>query len=479
MHSNTHSAGVWRPRWCVWWYVVISCVAHVNAMYCGDQNCYSVIGVTNSATNKEIKKAYRALSLKYHPDKNNDPGALDIFKSIANAYEIISDDTRRQEYDYALEHPEYALYNQYRYYQSELKIDWRVLLGVGVVFISLCQHYYWESSYAQAIAQVKQSTIYKNRLKGLEHERAQAAANSGGSRKGKPAKDRIKKEVGHTRDADEELMSMLDIHGSFKKHVVTDVLAIQLFFVPAKLGKLLWWMGRWVVRYWILRLEYLSEDADYMTRSTLRNCGLTPSAWLETPDEKKLELIDLQLWIPDNLKAYLKESRRDTKDRRKGKSVVKRQGSRTQLHDGEEDEVEDENSSPRKPVRKEVMPSQEQEVAEWLVSKPQEDLASGRQEQKQGKDARKGTEKEEPSMDNAFSGSKSEIDQSNGIQASDGWTTAQEQALRKAVKAFPKGCTPTEKDRWVRIAEAIPGKNASEAFKHMADLLERLRANKG
>ncbi|MDR1007770.1 MAG: J domain-containing protein [Campylobacteraceae bacterium] len=63
------------------------------------RSLYETLGVNQSASADEIKKAYRRLARKYHPDINKEAGAEDKFKEINAAYEILSDEKKRQQYD--------------------------------------------------------------------------------------------------------------------------------------------------------------------------------------------------------------------------------------------------------------------------------------------------------------------------------------------------------------------------------------------
>lgn len=92
------------------------------------ENYYDILGVQKTATADEIKKAYRNLAFKYHPDRNpGDAAAEEKFKQISAAYDVLGDEAKRRNYDLGGYSQNYSSGNngqqQYRYYSSNTN-DW-------------------------------------------------------------------------------------------------------------------------------------------------------------------------------------------------------------------------------------------------------------------------------------------------------------------------------------------------------------------
>ncbi len=90
----------------------------------GGEDYYQLLGISPDAGKDEIKKAYRKLALKYHPDRNPDnPEAEEMFKKISEAYAVLMDPEKRAQYDalrrYGKERTHSGVYGQRFYYSQE------------------------------------------------------------------------------------------------------------------------------------------------------------------------------------------------------------------------------------------------------------------------------------------------------------------------------------------------------------------------
>ncbi|EGN99274.1 hypothetical protein SERLA73DRAFT_182204 [Serpula lacrymans var. lacrymans S7.3] len=79
------------------YYVLLLCLIFTVLVNAAD--LYKTLELSKHASEQDIRKAYKRLSRKYHPDKNQEPGAEAKFVEIAHAYEVLSDSTKRQIYD--------------------------------------------------------------------------------------------------------------------------------------------------------------------------------------------------------------------------------------------------------------------------------------------------------------------------------------------------------------------------------------------
>ncbi|XP_050218562.1 chaperone protein dnaJ 50 [Mercurialis annua] len=279
-------------------------IAPSTAIYCDEDDCYDLLGVSQNANTSEIKKSYYKLSLKHHPDKNPDPESKKLFVKIANAYEILKDEATREQYDYAIAHPEEVFYNTARYYHAYYghKTDPRLVLVGLLIIVSGFQYMNQLTRFNQAVATVKKTPAYRNRLKALEFER------SGGATSKKKGNRHVDKKLGE--DLSEELE--LDIKGA-KIPTVWELIGVQFVILPYTVAKLLLWQGRWLWRYKLKGASYSFEDASYLTR---RSLGVPLDSWINLDESRKEDLVGRQMWVKSNLESYLTEMRKESKRRR-------------------------------------------------------------------------------------------------------------------------------------------------------------------
>lgn len=83
----------------IYFAIISHSLLKVNVLGATTEDYYKLLGVEKTATEQEIKKAFRSLARQYHPDKNKDEGAEEQFRKIAEAYEVLADETQRKKYD--------------------------------------------------------------------------------------------------------------------------------------------------------------------------------------------------------------------------------------------------------------------------------------------------------------------------------------------------------------------------------------------
>lgn len=286
--------------------LVVACAAQEQEMpadiYCGDMNCYEVLGLDREAARKDIAKAYRKLAGKWHPDMFRTPEekeeAEQKFMQVATAYETLREEESRADYDYMLDHPEEMWRNMYRYYRRKgPKVDVRLVLAVTVTLISAGQYYFAWNNYNEAIKCL--AAIPKYRIQATEIAKADGLLK----RDKKAERGRSREEV---KEAEETVIrgiiaDKMDIKGGYAKPHWTDVLWVQLVLLPLTMYRWSKFYVLWMWRFGVLREEYGREEQLHVIRKLL---GVSQGQFDQLEEEEVEDMLHQQLWIKDNFAVW-------------------------------------------------------------------------------------------------------------------------------------------------------------------------------
>jgi len=311
-------------------------------LYCGDQNCYDLLGVTRDDDREVISKAYRKLAGKWHPDRHRGEeekkNAEQVFMKIAAGYEVLRDDDSRAEYDYMLDHPEEMMMNYYRYYKRRLapKVDVRIVVLALVTVVSMVQYYSSWYNFEQAINHL--STVPKYRYQALEI--AKEKGKLGGLKDKKETKGMKKDEI---KKREEEIVreiiaDMMDSNGGYQRPEFRDILWIQILLLPSRTYAFLSFHLAWLWKFGILREEYGEEEKNYVIRKRMK---LTERQWEATSLEEKSVWLERKLWEKEHWEIW--EEEREEQERIKAAQSGRSKQERRWLKNSDNRMTFDEN----------------------------------------------------------------------------------------------------------------------------------------
>lgn len=272
-------------------------------LYCGDQNCYEVLGLTRDSPKSEFGKVYRKLAGKWHPDRFKTPEEKELgekkFMQIAAAYEVLKDDESREEYNYMLEHPEEMWQNYYRYYRRRMapKVDVRIVIAVTISVISLIQYYSSWTNYEEAMKYLVGMPKY--RIKAMEIAKEDGLLKRDKKSDRGKSKEQIKEE--DERVIRRVIEEKMDIQGGYAKPKITDILWVQMIFLPWTICSWAHFYGRWFWKYGIKREEYADQDKLYVIR---KNMGLSQGQFNSMSEEEKDDFMEMELWKKENFQQW-------------------------------------------------------------------------------------------------------------------------------------------------------------------------------
>ncbi|CAL8147850.1 unnamed protein product [Orchesella dallaii] len=402
------------------------------------KNFYEVIGVTPDATLKEIKKAYRTLSVKIHPDKNPSPDASEKFRQLVGIYEVLKDDNLRKAYEDVLVNGLPNWRQPIFYFRRARKLAiWQVSV-ILLAIISVGQYLAGWASYFEQRLSLRESIESKLRQK----QRTRRAQKDG------PTADEIEAEM------DQYL----------QKPSLLNIAPFQLC---------------WGIKYLIFNLpgdiiahiQFMKEQKEEEEREQARIQELLEEE-KRIAEEPKKPRKRKTFVIPE--KEIGDENTGDDRDEDDSKESSKEPARPTYVSGGlwtDEDLAELAKLCSKFPGGtpkrwEKISDALERPVPEvtFMAKKIMEKLTKRPEEEEEYKPQMKVKVKTK--------GGKADAIAAGEIDNVANWSVEEQKYLEKALLAYPKGAL----ERWDKIAMMVPGRTKDECmkrFKYLADLVKK------
>jgi len=243
----------------------------------------------------QIKKSYRKLAVRYHPDKTTSDDKLLHMAKLNKAMAVLSDPKVREAYDYYLDYPNdmLALFYGIRAVYPSRTNPFLVIFLV-LVFLSLIQyvHSYYNLVYTRNMIQSSESF--------LRAVKADIEKDYGS--KYRKLSNKEQKTI-KTETIERLFEECVRVDGSFV-HVVywNELIFFRFFLIPIDFLKYIGWHLNWFWSFTIKRLPYGPEEKNYLT--AIRS-GNTWTKWNSFTDTQKNDLLAKELWIYEKYQEWL------------------------------------------------------------------------------------------------------------------------------------------------------------------------------
>lgn len=262
---------------------------NTDEKWCGDDNCYDVLGIDPSATRKEIKKRYRELSLTQHPDKFT-PGspeqkeAEEKFKKTSRAHDVLSNSKKRKQYD------KYLAMKKNMDSPKEHPIVVLVLMClVTFVVVHLWKTQLYEKDRKAIVShKVIENWIIENTDAGtIKKTKSKRKKSIKERRQGRSSED---DEFRYTDQQITDALAATDFLWPGWNGKPTYVgSAMSTLYLPVQFLSLTYNNVRWLIVYGILRKEYSDADCEYLCYT---ECDLGYEGWSMLTNAEKIERLN-------------------------------------------------------------------------------------------------------------------------------------------------------------------------------------------
>ena len=208
--------------------------------FCGLPDCYTELGLSPNATKAQIRRAYRSLSLEFHPDKNKgDARALRKFNKVAKANEVLTDDEERKKLDYYMDNPaEYwSLYGTFVDFSYAPKTSLKGVLFLILLFAALIQPALQYSKYQEytkalvkaALARAPEGASFRKEADELTQEESKKR------KKGKKTKMTSQEEKAYLKETLQKLVAKSALPAEYAFPTFQDNLFVKVACYPLSL----------------------------------------------------------------------------------------------------------------------------------------------------------------------------------------------------------------------------------------------------